>query len=211
MKTNSPDTGTGGLPQQSKPFVPKTDLMGRFSRANASSVSLIGFTHSPMTGPSNETQPTPEHEKACTAGDDMPGVNRSESIDFDAWSDLAQRDPVAFEEARKRAVEGYIATCTVQEQTQMRRWQWRIDTERRRAGVPLKACLSLSGQMWLAFDKLRGALNRLTDKTISGQSPGPAPDFGNRISMRHGPLDQEQSRKSDDLRKLGRVIPLRRP
>jgi Protein of unknown function (DUF3135) len=94
---------------------------------------------------------------------DVPGM--FDRFDFDAWSELARRDPSAFEEARRAAVDALIAGSTGK--NQLLRLQWRVDGERRRAKVPLKACLVLSGMMWEAVNKLHGAL---IDLAVTGET-----------------------------------------
>lgn len=81
-----------------------------------------------------------------------------ESFDFAAWTRLAQADPVAFEVARRTAVEQAITIGN--DPDRLRRMQWRVDAERRRARTPMKACLRISAMMWEAFFEFRDALDR---------------------------------------------------
>ena len=68
------------------------------------------------------------------------------SFDFDDWAALARRDRAAFERRRRRVIDGCIAAA--RNTHRLRRLQWRIDMERRRARTPLQACLRISGMMW---------------------------------------------------------------
>lgn len=79
----------------------------------------------------------------------------SEDFHFDTWAALAARDPAAFEVTRRQALDKVIS----RNPGRLRRLQWRVDAERRRARTPLKACLVISGMMWDAFADLRSALD----------------------------------------------------
>lgn len=81
-----------------------------------------------------------------------------EGFDFDFWAELARSDPEAFDQRRRELLEKAIRLCK-SDQRRMRGLQNRIELERRKAGVPLKACLRLSGLMWESFGKLNGRLN----------------------------------------------------
>jgi len=81
-----------------------------------------------------------------------------DGFDFAAWSRLARADPAGFEAARREAVEAAIAVGD--DPGHLRRVQWRLDAERRRARTPLKACLRMSSLMWETFFEFQSALNR---------------------------------------------------
>jgi hypothetical protein len=81
-----------------------------------------------------------------------------DGFDFAAWSRLARADPVGFEAARREAVEAAIVIG--EDPDHLRRVQWRLDAERRRARTPLKACLRISSLMWETFFEFQAALNR---------------------------------------------------
>ncbi len=83
-----------------------------------------------------------------------------EGFDFDAWAALARSDPDGFEQQRVEVIERFIQRFAT-DQERSRRQQCRIDLERRKAKVPLKACLRLSNLMWESFDRLHGELVRL--------------------------------------------------
>jgi hypothetical protein len=69
-------------------------------------------------------------------------------IDFDAWSELANTDPHAFERQRSELVGRVIECSNKERQPRLRRLQWRIDKVRERAPTPLAACIRLSSMMW---------------------------------------------------------------
>lgn len=81
-----------------------------------------------------------------------------EGFDFDFWAELARSDPEAFDRRRRELLEKAIHLCK-SDKRRMRGLQNRIELERRKAGVPLKACLRLSGLMWESFGELNGRLN----------------------------------------------------
>lgn len=126
-----------------------------------------------------------------------------EDFDFDTWAALATRDPAAFEVTRCQALDKVIS----RNPGRLRRLQWRVDAERRRARTPLKACLVLSGMMWAAFAELRYALDSALEK-IEAIHPG-RPSVPGAISP---PSGQPPSLDASSLRRAahgnaGRVLP----
>ena len=104
-----------------------------------------------------------------------------EGFDFDQWSSLAARDPDGFERRRTALLDALISRAPAHRQASLRRLQWRIDSERRRCGSDLGACLKLSGMMWDRvvgpsglLDALRGQLS----PGLSGGGSGPAAASG---------------------------------
>ncbi|MEW8506649.1 MAG: DUF3135 domain-containing protein [Candidatus Thiodiazotropha sp.] len=69
------------------------------------------------------------------------------SLDFDHLLQLAERDPMRFEDMRQAAIDDFISTLPKERQQRMRRLQWRIDQERRNRS-PLSACVKISSMMW---------------------------------------------------------------
>jgi len=69
-------------------------------------------------------------------------------IDFDTWSEVAEKDPKAFERMRLDAIEACINSAPEGNRDRLRRLQWRIDQERRLARTPLGACVRISRMMW---------------------------------------------------------------
>ncbi len=103
---------------------------------------------------------------------------------FEELSRLAQTDPEAFEARRQALIEETISKARSENQDRLRRFQWRIDMERKRAKTPLGACLRLNdmlmemvygeGGFLEAVNTLKEILQGLekgTPKTPEGLSP----------------------------------------
>jgi hypothetical protein len=82
-------------------------------------------------------------------------------MDFEAWKQLAETDPDAFEAQRRACIEEAIARAPQPRQMQLRRLQWRVEQARRQAGTPLAACISLSNMMWSSVTGPEGLLDAL--------------------------------------------------
>ncbi|MDD2988396.1 MAG: DUF3135 domain-containing protein [Zoogloea sp.] len=67
-------------------------------------------------------------------------------FDFDYWKNLAERDPVAYFEARERALRQFIASHPGQE-AMLSELQVHIDSTRVLAGGPVQACRELLGHV----------------------------------------------------------------
>jgi hypothetical protein len=103
-----------------------------------------------------------------------------EDFDFAVWSRLARADPDSFEAARRAAVERAISVGG--DPDHLRRMQWRLDAERRRARTPLKACLLISSMMWDTFFDFQAALNRAVGYPVD-PVPGRAPRAGRVVRL----------------------------
>ncbi len=88
--------------------------------------------------------------------DEQPSVTQ-----FDAWKELAARDPQAFEALRRQRIEEMIARAPAERRERLRGLQWRIEQARRRAPNPMAACISLSRMMWDAVYGAQGLLATL--------------------------------------------------
>ncbi len=77
----------------------------------------------------------------------MPYPSKSDSFVFEAWAELAQRDPQAFEQQRQHYIDALIAEMPSAHRRRMECLQWRIDMERNRAATPLSACVRISRMM----------------------------------------------------------------
>ncbi|NPB09461.1 MAG: DUF3135 domain-containing protein, partial [Thermodesulfobacteria bacterium] len=66
---------------------------------------------------------------------------------FEELSRLAQEDPEAFEARRRALIEETISQAPEERQDRLRRFQWRIDMERKRAKTPLGACIKLNDML----------------------------------------------------------------
>ncbi|WP_316367216.1 DUF3135 domain-containing protein [Candidatus Thiodiazotropha sp. CDECU1] len=69
------------------------------------------------------------------------------NLDFDHLLQLAERDPMRFEDMRQAAIDDFIAALPQERQQRMRQLQWRIDQERRNRS-PISACVKISSMMW---------------------------------------------------------------
>jgi len=104
-----------------------------------------------------------------------------ETFDFDAWKDLAERDPEAFERQRRTVLDQAIADAPERTRQRLTGLQWRIDTERRLAANPLASCVKIYEQMWASVyhdGGLLDQLNRFCDavdqpRPESSTRPGP--------------------------------------
>ncbi|MCU0970497.1 MAG: DUF3135 domain-containing protein [Gammaproteobacteria bacterium] len=85
------------------------------------------------------------------------------SFDFDRWAALARDDPAAFEAMRRAAIDAFIDSAPPDRQERLRRLQWRIDHERRRAASPLAGCIRISRMMWDSLVGRGGLRERLLD------------------------------------------------
>ena len=72
-------------------------------------------------------------------------------LDFDKAVALARQDPEAYEQYRLDAIEAMISRSSRENQPHLRRLQWRIDQERRRASNPVAACVKIYEMMWESF------------------------------------------------------------
>ena len=72
-------------------------------------------------------------------------------LDFDDAMELAKNDPEAFEQYRLDAIEALITSVTWKNQQNLRRLQWRIEQERKRAPDPAAACVKIYQMMWDSF------------------------------------------------------------
>lgn len=82
-------------------------------------------------------------------------------LDFDAAMKLARTDPEAFEQYRKAVIEALIARAPERNRQRLRRLQWRIEQERKRASNPIAACVKLYQMMWDSFAGERGLIDTL--------------------------------------------------
>ncbi len=94
-------------------------------------------------------------------------------FNFDAWKQLAQTDPAAFELRRSRRIESEIGTLAGERARRVRGLQFRIDMERRRSRSPLGACMRIHKMMLEQLESrfqpaLTGSLaSRLAGRTVA--------------------------------------------
>ncbi len=82
-------------------------------------------------------------------------------LDFDAAKELARTDPEAFEQYRQDAIEALITRAHERNRQHLRRIQWRIEQERKRASNPLSACVKFYQMMWESFAGECGLIDTL--------------------------------------------------
>jgi hypothetical protein len=85
------------------------------------------------------------------------------TFDFDQWAALARDDPAAFEAMRQTTIDTFISSAPPDRQQRLRRLQWRIDQERRRAATPLAGCVRISRMMWNSLVGRGGLRERLAE------------------------------------------------
>ena len=90
-------------------------------------------------------------------------------LDFDEAMELARTDPEAFEQYRQDVIEALIARAPERNRQHLRRLQWRIEQERKRASNPLSACVKLYRMMWESFAGECGLIDTLQN---TSNSPG---------------------------------------
>ena len=88
-------------------------------------------------------------------------------LDFDEAAALARQDPEAYEQYRLDAVEALITRASMKNQQHLRRLQWRIDQERKRAPNATAACVKIYQMMWDSF----AGDNGLVDIICNGNYP----------------------------------------
>jgi len=80
-------------------------------------------------------------------------------LDFDEVAALARHDPEAYEQYRQDAVEALITRASSKNQQHLRRLQWRIDQERKRAPNATAACVKIYQMMWDSFSGDNGFID----------------------------------------------------
>lgn len=109
-------------------------------------------------------------------------------LNFDQWAEIARTDPSRFEQMRLAAIEQCIGNAPPAQQQRLRRLQWRIDQERRRASNPLAACIRVSRMMWQSLLGQGGLCERLN--TLGGLARGaaepPAPASATVLAFARG-------------------------
>lgn len=104
-------------------------------------------------------------------------------FNFNAWAELAARDPAAFEAQRQALLEAFIRTFPPERQTKMRALQAQIEQVRQQADTPLAACDQIAELMWSSFagdDGLIASLARVKQRLLQTQKELP-PDVPNNV------------------------------
>ena len=85
-------------------------------------------------------------------------------FDFDAWCDLAARDPAEYFRERERTLSAFIAERPESEQG-LRELQAHIDQVRALSGSPAKAAHELARMLGDRLEALAGHLRQLDEQT----------------------------------------------
>jgi hypothetical protein len=106
-------------------------------------------------------------------------------FDFDAWEELARKDPQAFELERKLLIERAIMKAPAGKQQRLRCLQWKLDQVRDLASTPMAACLQINRLLWEHICSERGLLHSLERlQTLGNQAD--APESTAKILQFHG-------------------------
>ena len=93
-------------------------------------------------------------------------------LDFDEAVALARQDPEAYEQYRLDAVEELISSSSRKNQQQLRRLQWRIDQERKRAPNATAACVKIYQMMWDTFTGDNGFIDIICNGNYPSRNTG---------------------------------------
>lgn len=104
----------------------------------------------------------------------MPADKRQE-FDFDAWAELARRDPDAFEQLRAATIEHLLQQVPAERRQRLQGLQWRIDRTRELSSNPMAACIRISQMMWDSLLGPGGLLEALEGLQEPGHSRPAAP------------------------------------
>lgn len=85
------------------------------------------------------------------------------NFDFNAWAELAKKDPELFNQKRKQAVSELIEKAPLNMQNRLRGLQWRVDLEIQRSNNPMDACLRIYRMMMDSVYSPGGLLETLNN------------------------------------------------
>lgn len=105
------------------------------------------------------------------------------NLDFEQWSQLARRDPEAFEDRRRELIDAVIARAPQDRQQRLRGLQWRVDQVRSRSSNPLAACISLTDMMWEAFAGDNGLIETLRGRREGLPASSPSSGRDNVVQL----------------------------
>lgn len=90
--------------------------------------------------------------------------------DFDEWMNLANTDPEAFEEERRRHIDSFINNAPEDKRQRLIGLQWQVDQVRRMSDNPLASCIAISNMMRESLDNLNLHQNKLLDAWFDPKS-----------------------------------------
>jgi hypothetical protein len=126
----------------------------------------------------------------------METTENRPKFDFDAWAELARKDPQAFELERRLLIERAIMRAPADKHQRLRCLQWKLDQIRDLASTPMAGCLQINRLLWEHIVSERGLLHtlkRLQSGERSGNSePATAKilPFQGRLSASLPPSDE---------------------
>ena len=115
-------------------------------------------------------------------------------LDFDEVAALARHDPEAYEQYRLDAVEELISSASRKNQQHLRRLQWRIDQERKRAPNATAACVKIYQMMWDSFIGDNGFVDIICNGNVPSRNASDMPPKAKVLSLLD---DREQSKNSE--------------
>ena len=126
----------------------------------------------------------------------MDTTDSRPKFDFNAWAELARRDPQAFELERKLLIERAIMRAPADKQQRLRCLQWKLDQVRKLASTPMAACLQINRLLWESIVSERGLLHCLqhlqsgTRPDSSDQTTAKVLQFQSRVTSSLPPSDE---------------------
>jgi hypothetical protein len=115
-------------------------------------------------------------------------------LDFDEAAALARQDPEAYERYRLDAVEALITRASMKNQQHLRRLQWRIDQERKRAPNAAAACVKIYQMMWDTFAGDKGFVDIICNGNYPSRNANDTTPKAKVLSFLDG---REQSENSE--------------
>ena len=119
----------------------------------------------------------------------LPGIMQEQSLttlDFDEAAALARQNPEAFEQYRLDAIEALISCASRENQQRLRRLQWRIDQERKRAPNPTAACVKIYQMMWDSFAGSNGFVDIICNGNYPSRNTSDMPPKAKVLSFSKG-------------------------
>lgn len=126
----------------------------------------------------------------------MDTTDTRPTFDFDAWAELARKDPQAFELERKLLIERAIMRAPADKQQRLRCLQWKLDQIRDLASTPMAACLQINRLLWENIASEHGLLHCLqrlqpgAHPDQSSQAPAKILPFQGRVPAGLPPSDE---------------------
>lgn len=107
-------------------------------------------------------------------------------LDFDKAAALARQDPAAYEQYRLDAIEALITSASRANQPQLRRIQWRIEQERKRAPNATAACVKIYQMMWDSFAGNNGFVDIICNGNYPSRNTSDMPPKAKVLKFSNG-------------------------